>query len=191
MAALTRRTPLVMLGVIAGLVVLAACALWIATGLGEVAAAADDPGGAEEIEEAVADAVDGDEVTLASLPVFEAVVVTRDPFETIRPPADATPAATSSNGGGSGGSGDSSEGPCRSGGEVVCEGTVLSVLEVRASEAVIQVDGESFLVAEGDSFAGGRFQLLALSGNCAEIVYRNGDVSEVFTECVGGSATLK
>ncbi|MFN8232767.1 MAG: hypothetical protein U0V56_04630 [Actinomycetota bacterium] len=45
--------------------------------------------------------------------------------------------------------------------------------------ATIEVDGTVYHVAEGDTFAGGDFQLVSVSGNCAAMLF--GD--ESFTLC--------
>lgn len=94
-----------------------------------------------------------------------------------------------SNGGapgdGSGASGDCSDRD----GEVVCEGRVVTLIDVYTSDgeavAVVQVDSTLYEVRRGDDFAG-NFRVVSIDPPCATLLY--GD--DAFTLCEG-QRTLK
>lgn len=148
------------------------------------------------------------EAAPVTLDVTYEVFLARDPFESIRPPepvaADPDPDDPNGNGSTSptngstdpNGSPDpsapgskdpvsgSGDGPCRTGTEAVCEGTVVVLESVTATSATIQVGGVSYAIAPGDVFAG-NFQLLRIDGDCVDILYLDGDEADVFRLCDG------
>lgn len=192
----TPRTSPKVLATITALVVLAACALWVAVGAGRSAEAADEVASLEDDQPDVDAAAVTETIALGDLPSIESLTLGRDPFDSVRPPLpeETTSASETEELGGQSGQapeGTESQGTCTTNGEAVCDGTVVVVLEIDDGTAVVQVDGESYLVAEGETFAAGRFQLLRINAGCADLVYRNGDVAEVFTQCAGASASLK
>lgn len=117
-----------------------------------------------------------------TLPVetFE-VFLARDPFEPVRPaPGEPSPppGATPSPGVPPG------EG-CVGNGEVVCDGMVVSLVDVFVDEdgrpaAVIQVNTTLYTVHEGDVFAD-NFRVLAIDPPCVTLMF--GD--DTFTLCEG------
>lgn len=171
------------------------------SGSDEVVLAQSDEGDAEP---------DEPEVASVELDVTYEVFLARDPFESIRPPEPAATDPDDANGDGNGnGTGDSSDGstdpddptdpsapdskdpvdgngngPCRTGTEAVCDGTVVVLQSVTATSATIQVGGVSYAVAPGDVFAG-NFQLLRIDGDCVDILYLDGDEADVFELCDG------
>ena len=173
-----------------------------------------EPGAEPDTEAAAVDEESpSEELAAAPLEVVQ-VVLSRDPFQTIRPEVPDTvatdPGAPATDGtapttepvvdaapgtdgaaptpvpapeGGSGADGQA----CRTDGEVVCDGVVVSIVEtLEPPAAVIEVDGVRYVAVVGDSFAE-RFRLLSVDGDCALIQY--GD--ETFRQCIGAAATLK
>ncbi len=93
-------------------------------------------------------------------------------------------------GGTDGGGGGSGSDPCTGTEEVVCEGRVVSLVDVFVADdgsarAVVQVDTTLYEVGEGDTFAQ-NFQVLAIDPPCVTLLY--GD--DAFTLCEG-ERTLK
>lgn len=85
-----------------------------------------------------------------------------------------------------GGSGEEGR-ACRMEGALVCDGSVVSVVEVLDPPgAIVEVDAVRYAAMVGDSFAE-RYRLLSVEGECGLIQY--GD--ETFRQCVGAAALLK
>ena len=180
--------------IVVGALILAlgGAAWWLVWDGRDSGAAASD---ADDVVLAVADeddeAEEGGEFDFATIEVTYDFFLARDPFESIRPPepvtADPTdpdptdpdptdPDPTDPT--------DPDEDACAVGAEAVCDGIVVDLLEANTAEATIQVDGVTYVVSPGDAFAQ-NFALLDIDGDCAEILYQNGDEAEVFTLCVG------
>lgn len=92
--------------------------------------------------------------------------------------------------GGSPGGGSGDDDACTRGDEVVCDGLVVTVVDVFVDEngvpaAMVQVDTTIYEVRVGDQFAG-RFEVLAIDATCVTMRY----VDETFTQCEG-ERTLK
>lgn len=96
---------------------------------------------------------------------------------------------TSPPGDGDGGGDGSDTGPCRGDDEVVCDGRVVTLIDVYVSGgeavAVVQVDSTLYEVRRGDTFAQ-NFQVISIDPPCVTLLY--GD--DAFTLCEG-ERTLK
>lgn len=95
---------------------------------------------------------------------------------------------TGDGGAGDGGTGAGDDDGCRTNGEAVCDGKVITLLEIDTDGdrplAIIQVDEVVYSVAVGDRFADDfRLTSLQLTPPCVTLMY--GD--EVFELCVGDS----
>ena len=172
-------------------VALLAAAWWLVWDGRESGAAGSD--GEEDIlaqgdEEDEAD--DGDALDLATVEVTYDFFLARDPFESIRPPEpvtvdpDPTDPSDPTDPDPTDPDPTDPDAACVVGAEAVCDGIVVDLIETDATQATIQVDGVTYVVSPGDAFAQ-RFVLLGIDGECAEILYQNGDEAEVFTLCVG------
>jgi hypothetical protein len=113
----------------------------------------------------------------------------RDPFSV--PPALSPSPSPTTGGGGTpspspGGGGTQSPSPTAPGGGSSQQhgGSTVVLLDVfqrdGATRVQVEVDGTVFDVGIGDTFAGGRFELSSVSGNCATFLF--GD--ERFTLCI-------
>ena len=146
---------------------------------------------------------EAEQLSAAAIEVTYDVFLARDPFESIRPPepvaadpddpnaTDPTTNDTTSNG-----TTDpdpstpdtkdpaAADGACVTGTEAVCDGIVLVLQDVGATSVTVEVNGVSYAVALGDSFAQ-NFQLLSIEGECVNVLYLNGDEAEVFRLCDG------
>lgn len=143
--------------------------------------------------------------SLSVVPVTYEVFLARDPFEPVVEP-EATPVASDSDGSGTAGDtdpdgaatggtddgngvtdpGESTPGEllCRGREEVVCEGHVVTLVDIVSEDdealAVIQVDTTIHEVRRGARFADS-FELRSIDGSCASLLY--GD--EAFQLCKG------
>jgi hypothetical protein len=206
---------LIMLGVV-GAVVVAGLAVWLGSAPGETpgsrslpdppALTAEEEG---EQEQATEDEQAGDEAIPLPLVTYE-LFLARDPFEPVVPEPVAQPSDPSDpNGSGSSGSGADGSGTSTGGGtsggnssgnasgnsnggcsgdtEVVCNGRVVTVIEVFEQNgellAVIQVDTMRYQVGVGDIFAD-FFQAVSISPDQVRVLY--GD--SVVTVQVGDNA---
>lgn len=151
---------------------------------------------------------DAETIELASIEVTYDFFLARDPFESIRPPEPVTapsdpsdptsptqPTDPTSPTQPTDPSDPTSPTPppgddttCTTGVEAVCDGIVVSLLDVDATTARIQVDQTTYDVEPGESFAQ-NFQLVRISGGCVDILYSNGDEAEVFRLCDGESVS--
>lgn len=115
------------------------------------------------------------------------VFLSRDPFRPVQPDPDGnggpapSPGATPSPGASPG----TSPGGCVGDAEVVCDGRVVTLVDVFEDDAglptaVIQVDSTLYTVHEGDTFAQ-NFRVLSIDPPCVTLIF--GDDS--FTLCEG------
>ncbi len=106
----------------------------------------------------------------------------RDPFS-VPPVLSPQPSGSPSDGGGGDGDGDGGgDGGDGDGSSTTIGGHDVSLLDIFAggTKAQVEVDGTVYTVSEGDTFAGGDFQLVSISGDCARFLF--GD--EAFTLCL-------
>jgi hypothetical protein len=188
--------------VITALMLGALGALYVALEAGGVAAFAEGDEGDETDELVTED--EGEELAAAPivpLSVTHDVFLSRDPFDPVVPEpveaaadpgtSDDTSGATPIGDGSGDGSGDGGDGGsnddssvCNPGPELVCEGRVVSLVGITSvdgvEQAVLQVDGTTYQVPEGEVFAE-VFQLRTIDGECVTVLY--GD--EAFSLCDG------
>ena len=103
------------------------------------------------------------------------------PGGSTEPPPSSTP-PTSPGGGPGGGGGSPTTSPSNGASTVVGGHTVVLIdtfTQNGVQHATVSVDGTVYHPAEGDTFAGGQFELRDVAGNCATFLY--GD--ESFTLC--------
>jgi hypothetical protein len=158
----------------------------------EVVAAADLSDVVPAAEEAVAEEAVADAEELLALPlVTYEVFLSRDPFQPVVP--EVTPVAdggdaegetdgsgddTDGAGGGEdtngGGSTDPDAPACTTQGEIVCDGRVISLIDVTTVDgqpvAVIQVDTTVYEVTVGQTFAGS-FLVRSIDGTTVTLLY--------------------
>lgn len=191
---------------------------WVPASGGErpVGAAADD-GSAGLAGDALLDgAVLASEETLTEVIDLTGLsfrgVLSRDPFESIRPepepepdpdpgpgpdPSDPSDPGQPGDPSDPGQPGDPSDpvqpgdpsARCRvSGNEAVCDGVVVTLTELRGNEATVQVDATRFEVEVGMTFASS-FELRSVTTSCATVRYLYLGGTEDVTLCLGGAGS--
>jgi hypothetical protein len=188
-----------------------AFAVWLVGGTNAQlpAAAAED---ADDEETLADEPVDPEAVVPLSIvdATTHDTYLARDPFHRLIPMPEDVEATAATDGGGTSDGGDTSgdgdtdgsedgdgatpigsdgeaSGTCTNQTELVCNGTVVTLQQVREVDgeqvAFIQVHTEVHEVREGERFAGA-FQLRSIDGDCVNLLY--GD--EAFSLCEGGRA---
>jgi hypothetical protein len=150
-------------------------------------AEADGGGSGEEVGEATPAQPANGRVVVD--PVTGQLIVVQDPPQAEQPPAPVASAPGEPTPAGPGPTPVDETGRCRGGEEMVCDGHVVTLHEVRTNAAgpvaVMQVDTTNYEVSVGETFATS-FRVLSIEGQCVTFLY--GD--DTSTLCVG-QRTLK
>ena len=184
---LTRR-PVVLTAILAALLAIAVALTWWSPPQSGTAGAVGDGSVLAQAEDEDDEADDGEVAQLETLDVTYDVFLARDPFESIMPPepvTDPTDPTDPDDPTDPTDPDDPNNGICQTNQEAVCDGRVVSVLEVEDDQATIEVDGLAYVVSPGQAFAN-NFMLIRIAGDeCVDLMYLDGDEADIFRLCVG------